>query len=163
MVTEVMIMESAKKKITISVAASVALVLAVTAAYLIATNRQYSFDISNMPVTVDDIQGSYIAYTQVDNMTFYDYALHYDKIDLIQGNFGTPDIFAYYNANLGYSEVGTKIDCEVTEKNKDYAVLHYFGTGVTPDGETTNVDDYWRFDIANLWNGEYAGVTLTEA
>lgn len=69
----------------------------------------------------------------------------------------------YYTLVRCYEATGTDIDFEVTEQDRNHAVLHYYGKGVvitTFDEE--NVDDYWYIDMKPFWTGEAPNVYKME-
>lgn len=70
---------------------------------------------------------------------------------------------AYYRYTRCYEGSGTDIQFEVTEQDKDHAVLHYYGKGVviTSFDEET-VDDHWYIDMKPFWTGEAPNVYKME-
>lgn len=144
------------KRIITIIACIIAFLLILAITFLLVTNKQYTIAPREMPGATALDGESYIKFADIDTVTFYTVLLHYDNAEEFQDNYGAMDIVDYYSVDCNYVGNGTKIDCEVVEKNKDRLVLHYYGIGVTSEGAAESVDDNWEINMKNLWKGNYA-------
>lgn len=163
-----------KKKLLITAAAILGAALFTAAGYMLATNRTYTILPSGLPLgyTPLDSTDSYIHSFELANVKYYDADLHYKRSEedsyfleeRSSNNIysGTLPICEYYSTDCGYCNDGTQITCEAVETNKEYAIIHYFGTGVKDDGTAETVDDYWRYEIGEFFEGRptYSGLLL---
>lgn len=150
------------KKAVFVLACIVGLLIIAAAAFVLITNKQYTVEPREMPGATALDGESYIKFADLGTVAFYTYFMHYDDVGAVYPNYGALDIVNYYSVEKDYSGSGTKIDCEIMEKNKKHLVLHYYGVGITSENSSENVDDTWEISMEDFWNGKYAKPVLLE-
>ena len=150
-----------KKAVSI-LAYIIGLLIVAAAVFVLITNRQYTVEPREMPGATALDGESYIKFADLGTVAFYTYFMHYDDVGAVYPNYGALDIVNYYSVEKDYSGSGTKIDCEIMEKNKKHLVLHYYGVGVTKENFAENVDDTWEINMEDFWNGKYAKPVILE-
>ncbi len=162
-----------KTKITIA-AAAVAAALVSAAAGFSSLNHTYTIDDEYAIVISALISGGHFESPGI-NFKFYDIKKYFTPEDPEEENAYEAcaaelwcnsvelPLASYYTMTRCYEAEGTDIHFEVTELTDDYAILHYYGTGVVITSfEEETVDDYWYIDIKPFWKGEAPGLYKME-
>lgn len=155
-------MKAKSKKLFIILAVIAAVIVIAAAVFLSLFDKKYTLSVRPMPGATAIDGESYISFADLDTISFYTFFLHYPNPADVQPNYGALDIVDYYSEDCGYIGSGTKIDCDVIETAKEYALLHYYGVGVTDKNVSESVDDYWKIDMKQLWKGNYTETSIVD-